>query len=76
MNNERRKMLRDAMSALAEVRAVIEQAASEEQDYLDNMPENMQDSDKAQRADEIASELTDIASEMEDLDTRIEECLQ
>lgn len=46
MNNSRRKELEKAVSLLEEAQSIIETCRDEEQDYLDNMPENLQSSEK------------------------------
>ena len=48
MNNTRRKQLSKAQTMLDEARAIIEECRDEEQDYFDNIPENMQDGERAQ----------------------------
>lgn len=48
MNRQRRKYLARAERLLGEARAIIEQARDEEQDFLDNMPENMQGGARAE----------------------------
>ena len=46
MNNSRRKELEKAVSLLEEAQSIIESCRDDEQDYLDNMPENLQCSEK------------------------------
>ena len=49
MNYQRRKRLRVACSLLEEASSIVEDVRDEEQDSLDNMPENLQDSERAER---------------------------
>lgn len=46
MNNDRRKLLREQLDILESVKTEIESLKDEEQDYADNMPDNLQDSEK------------------------------
>lgn len=73
MNKQRRKQL-DSISQ--QVRAAmdnLEEVAADEQDYFDNMPEAIQDSEKGTRAGEIISNLgivyDELETAMESLDT-------
>jgi len=65
MNDARRKEIRRVQALLEQAHEIIDQCANEERDYYDNMPENMQGSDKGTKADEDASALEDVASEIE-----------
>lgn len=75
MNNERRKQIAKVVETLQEAQSEITSIASDERDYYDNMPENMRDGDKGQRADEVASELENIDSSLQDLISQLEECV-
>lgn len=64
MNRERRKlidnarkMLADAMDKVEQARDLVEQARDDEQDYLDNIPENLQSSDRYTTAEEAVDNL-------------------
>jgi vacuolar-type H+-ATPase subunit E/Vma4 len=46
MNKQRRAKLYQAINLLDNASEIIEAAVDEEQDCLDNMPENLQDSDR------------------------------
>ena len=46
MNNVRRKKLAGIVSSLESAQELLEELRDEEQDYLDNMPESLQSSDK------------------------------
>lgn len=77
MNKQRRKDIAEALKVLAAARGKMEEAASdlatakdmlemaqsEEQDYYDNMPENMQGGDKGSTAEQAASDLENAVSE-------------
>ena len=77
MNNERRKELDKAIKLIESAKEIISACGESEQDYADNMPENMQyNSDKHERAEEIASELDRIADSMLEAVEEIEELKQ
>lgn len=55
MNKARRKRIEEIVGNIIDCREELEAIRDEEQDYLDNMPENLQNSERA----EIASETID-----------------
>ena len=82
MNNDRRKSLNGAIDRLKEaaqaidwdrVKGILEDAKSdietikdEEQEYYDNMPENMQGGEKGEKAQEAVQAMEDALSALED----------
>ncbi|URC17912.1 hypothetical protein SEA_GARDENB_55 [Microbacterium phage GardenB] len=75
MNKQRRKDIEAIISKLAdlealknEVQEAIEQVRDEEQEYYDNMPEGLQQSDRGYQAEEAANQLDEAASMLDDLD--------
>lgn len=62
MNNARRKILREIIDNLEAQNELLQSCAEEEQDYLDNIPENLQESTKYANAEE----------NVEDLDSAVE----
>lgn len=75
MNATRRKALGQAIdliekfkSDFEELKSIVEAAASEEREYYDNMPENMQNGDKGQQADTAAEALEDVQSTLDGID--------
>lgn len=67
MNNDRRKEINKAIALMQEALAILETARNEEQDYYDNMPENLQSSDRGCAAEAAASDLDDACSSLEDV---------
>lgn len=61
MNKQRRKKLGEAAELLKQAELIIRECAEEESDYLYNMPENLQGSEKYELAEETASLLEEIA---------------
>ncbi len=74
MNDARRKELERARVLIAEARDILDTAATEERDYYDNMPENMQGGDKGTKADEVADTLEEVTSDIDEMLGKIEEC--
>lgn len=72
MNNKRRELLRSAVVLMERVSGIVSRALEEEQDCLDNMPENLLDSDRCQKMD-LAIDRLDEASEQID---KIIECIE
>lgn len=75
MNKTRRETLARAASLIEEAAAAVESALEilndckdEEQEYLDNMPENLQQSDKAYTAEEAIDAMDSAIDELEDID--------
>ena len=91
MNKGRRKLIGTATSLLSEARGLIEEASAkaaeanelletardEEQEYKDNMPENMQDGEKGSMADSAIDNLENAASAanslVDELETSVSE---
>lgn len=73
MNTERRKLIQEARDKLAEAKALVEQAQQEEQDYFDNMPENLQDAVKGQTASDTADKLQEVVDSLEEAESGLEE---
>lgn len=67
MNNSRRKELEKAVNLLEEAQSIIEDCRDEEQDYLDNMPENLQYSEKHDVAEEAFNNLDSACDALSDV---------
>lgn len=67
MNNERRKEIDKARALLEEAKEILDQCASDERDYYDNMPENMQSGEKGQKAEEAADALEEASGEIDNI---------
>lgn len=62
MNNNRRKEIRNVIEQLEGLQCQIENIRDDEQDYIDNIPENLQESERHETA-ETAVENLDLAIE-------------
>lgn len=65
MNKERRAEIAKAAEMIREAVGILENARDGEQEYLDNMPENMQGGDKGSAAEEAISNLDSAISDAE-----------
>jgi len=66
MNKDRREAIAKAVETLEEINSDLETIADEEQEYFDNMPENLQGSERGQQAEQAADQLTEAKGSVED----------
>lgn len=57
MNNQRRKEINEVIKRLMDIKSDIESIAGDEQDYYDNMPENLQGSMRAETSENALDSL-------------------
>ena len=69
MNRIRRKALNDIKDQIEMLRCTLEQLAEEEEEYRNNMPENLQGSERYEKADEACDSLN---SALDSLDEAVE----
>lgn len=74
MNRQRRKWIDEVVALIGEARRMMEAIASDEREYVESMPENLQLSDKWADADTVAGELEDIVSSLDELVERLADC--
>lgn len=72
MNNQKREKLKLARSYLSKASDIILNVLDDEQDCLDNMPENLQYSDRYERMEAAVNKLEDGLNNIE----AAEECLE
>ena len=65
MNNERRKNLEKAKALLDDALDIVSDMAAEEQDCLDNMPENLEGSERCSKMEEAVDFLNDAIENIE-----------
>lgn len=58
MNKIRRKQLESIAARLEELRAELEDVMADEAEYRDNIPENLQGSERYEKADEACDNLS------------------
>lgn len=72
MNKQRRKDIDTIISSLEEIREQIQTVLDEEQDYLDNIPENLQNSERYETAETAVSELEEAEGIIDDIIEHLE----
>lgn len=75
MNANRRKRLNNIAMDLRETVGIINDIGGEEQEAFDNMPEQLQVSERGERMEEIIDELEDISNSLDDIVTSIEDII-
>ena len=66
MNTTRRKALEDITEKLEDTKPDLEFLRDEEQDYIDNMPDNLHGGDKYEAAEQAVSNLDDAINSIEE----------
>ena len=76
MNKERRKQIEDITGKIRDLLTELETCRDDEEYYRDSIPENLQGSERYEKADECVDSLTEaidsIESALEDIDNCIE----
>lgn len=67
MNKVRRKNLQSIIDRLEDIKADLGEITYEEEEYRDNIPENLQGSEKYERADEACDNLNDAADTLNEV---------
>lgn len=67
MNKARRKWLEDVSEMIANAKEQLEQIRDEEQEAYDNMPENLNMTDRASTMEENIDNLDTMVSDLEDI---------
>lgn len=76
MNKERRASLNKAIGLLQEAKDIVAQCRDEEQEFYDNMPENMQSGEKGEKATATADTLSEVDDLLDDAVGKIEEAAE
>lgn len=75
MNRNRREKLKQAISLLDSAYKIILQASEEEQDSFDNLPENLQESERGEKMEDAISELESATEKIEEVKENIENAI-
>ena len=73
MNQARRKKIQDVSDQLEELKSALEDVLQEEEEYRDNIPENLQGSARYEAADEACDTLSGAVDGLEDIITSLGE---
>lgn len=66
MNKIRRQQLRMWLQDLEEIKTELENICADEEEYFDNMPENLQGSQRGADAEEAIEQMNEAVSSIED----------
>ena len=76
MNDSRLKEIQRAQRLIGEAKGILELAAAQEQDDLDKMPQDLQNSDAGERAEDGVDALERAAVSCDDAISACEEAIQ
>lgn len=76
MNNTRRKELEKVADAITELKEQLDILKEEEEEYRDNMPENLQGSERYEKAETACDNLDSAVSSLEDALDSINESME
>lgn len=75
MNNTRRKSIQKIINGITALKEDLETLLDEEQEYLDNMPENLQESERAEVAQDAIDNMETVIDGLDEcVDTLGEVC--
>ena len=66
MNKQRRKQIQDNINALESIKSRLEDILADEEDYFENIPENLQSSMRAETSEEAIDVLTEAIDAIEE----------
>ena len=75
MNKKRRKEIENNMNSLEVIKSNLEYILSEEEDYFDNMPENLQSSIRGEESENAIDVLTEIIDTIGDCIDSLDEII-
>ena len=73
MNNKRRSNLKAALLYLKKASDIVSEASDQEQDCMDNIPENLCDTERYERMENASDNLEDAISLIDDAIEKIED---
>ena len=76
MNKIRRKNLQSIIDQLEELKGSLEDLQAEEEEYCDNIPGSMQESERYEKADEACDNLSDAVDNLEEVISSIEAAIE
>lgn len=76
MNNVRRANIRKVIELLDDARVLLDEIKEEEEEYRDNMPENLTGSERYEKADEAVCTMEEIVDGLEEYVSSLEEVIE
>ena len=75
MNKQRRKQISDNVKLLEHIKSNIESILSDEENYFDNIPENLQCSIRGENSEEAIEILNEVIESLEDCIEKLNELI-
>lgn len=75
MNKIRRAEIREIIEKLEELKGMIEDIQYDEEEYRDNIPENLQGSERYEKADEACDNLSDAVDNLDEAISNMESAI-
>ena len=75
MNKDRRKKIADVISKFEHVKEMLEDILYEEQDYYDNIPENLLGSERAENSEEAIDMMQEAVENIEEAINNLNEVI-
>ena len=75
MNKDRRKKIADVISKFEHVKEMLEDILYEEQDYYDNIPENLLGSERAENSEEAIDVMQEAVENIEEAINNLNEVI-
>lgn len=72
MNNARREKLRGAVAKLSDVHSIVYAVCDTEQDSMDNMPENLQGTERFERMEDAVDHLNEALEKLDEAKDHIQ----
>jgi len=76
MNKARRKEIADLISQLEELKEEIASVRQDEEDYMDSIPENLQGSEKYEKAEEATYNLDEAVNSIDEAICSLETAME
>ncbi len=76
MNKERRERLSEVATTIEEARGQIQGIIDEEQDAVDNLPDSLQDSDRACKMMDAISDMGELIDKLDDFEKNLDEVVK
>ena len=76
MNKARRKSLQEILDKMDELRSMLETLKDEEEEYRDNIPENLWGSERYEKADEAVDNLDSALDSFDEIADYIESAME
>jgi len=73
MNKTRREQIQKVIDTIGDIKQTIDDICSDEQDYYDNMPEGLQESERGQTAEGAISALESASDVLDDAISNLED---